>query len=93
MKHKWVEGVVFHSLYQKVVGVMKKYERALNWARYNIKIRKLCRKMAECMDEEGVISCAETIAEALRILPISTREGLIDTLLQTIDEIKRKLEG
>ena len=65
----------------------------LNRARYNMKIRKLCREMAECMDEEGVISCAETTAEALRILPVSMREGLIDTLIQTIDETKRKLEG
>ena len=65
----------------------------LNWARYNMKIRKLCRKMAECMNEEGVMSCAETTAEALRILPASMREGLVDTLLQTIDDTKRKLEG
>ena len=65
----------------------------LNWVRYNMKIRKLCRKMAECMDEEGVISCAETTAEALRILPVSMREGLIDKLIRTIDETTEKLGG
>ena len=65
----------------------------LNKARYNMKVKKLCRKMAECMDEEGVMSCAESTANVLQLLPESMREGLIDQLIQTIDETRERLEN
>lgn len=63
----------------------------INKARYNMKVKKLCRKMAECMDEDGVMSCAESTANVLQLLPESMREGLIDKLIQTIDETKERL--
>lgn len=66
--------------------------RLLNKARYNMKVKTLCRKMAECMDEEGVISCAESTAKVLQLLPDPLKEKLIDKLLQTIDETKERLE-
>ena len=65
----------------------------LNTARYNMKVKKLCRKMAECMDEEDIISCAESTAKVLQLLPESMKEGLIDKLIQTIDATKERLES
>ena len=66
--------------------------RLLDKARYNMKVRKLCRKMADCMDEEGVMSCVESTAKVLRMLPDPLKEGLIDKLIQTIDETRKRLE-
>ena len=65
----------------------------LNKARYNLKVKKLCRQMAECMDEEGVLSCAESTAKVLQLLPESMREGLIDKLIHTLDETRERLEN
>ena len=65
----------------------------LNKARYNLKVKKLCRKMAECMDEESVLSCAESTSKVLQLLPESMRGGLIDKLIHTIDETKERLEN
>lgn len=66
--------------------------RLLDKARYNMKVRKLCRKMADCMDSESVMSCAESAAKVLRMLPDPLKEALIDKLIQTIDETRERLE-
>ena len=64
----------------------------LNKARYNMKVRKLCRKMAECMDEDGVMSCAESTAKVLSLLPEAMKEQLIDKLINTIDATAERLK-
>ena len=64
----------------------------LRQARYNMKVKKLCRKMAECMAEEDLLSCAESTGKVLQLLPDSLKEPLIDKLLQTIDDTKERLE-
>ena len=64
----------------------------INKARYNMKVRKLWKKMVDCMGEEGAASSAENTAKALYLLPDHLKEQLIDKLLQTVDETKERLE-
>lgn len=64
--------------------------RLLDKLRYNIKVHRLCKKMTECMDEEGVIDCAESTAKVLRIIPDCMKEDLIDKLIEAIDETRAK---
>lgn len=64
--------------------------RLINRARYNMKVKKLCRKMAECMTEEDMMGCIETTAEVLRLLPDHLKEGLIDKMTQVVDEMGEK---
>lgn len=64
----------------------------INRARYNMKVRKLWRKMVECMGEEDAVSSAENTAKVLYLLPNHLKEQLVDKLIQTIDETKERFE-
>ena len=64
----------------------------LDKARYNMKARKLWKKMVACMGEDGAISCAETTARVLYLMPNHLQEALIDDLLQTIEKTKERFE-
>ena len=62
----------------------------LNKARYNMKIRKLCKKMADCMTEADMMNSVESTEKVLRLLPDPLKEQLIDKLISTIDETSER---
>lgn len=64
----------------------------LDKMRYNMKVKKLHKKMADCMLPEDMEDSIESTNRILYLLPDNLKEQLIDKLIKAIDETGDKYE-
>ena len=94
MKHKWVEGVVFHSLYQKVVGAMKKYQKEVLQDQLNKE--KVILNQLKIIYQEALVQVNERIKilqfdeTQAKIYQREYQESLKKQLEQILDAMSKK---